>query len=59
MIAGAAGAAAIERTSVALPVPEVFEAEIVTLFVPAAAGVPEISPVATLFVRPEGRFEAP
>ena len=42
-----------------VPVPPALEAERVTLFVPALAGVPEINPVLGLFVNPAGRLLAP
>jgi hypothetical protein len=41
-------------TSVPLPVPVTFVAEIVTLFEPAVVGVPEITPVAVLTLNPAG-----
>ena len=43
------------RVSVALPIPPALVAESVTLDVPAAAGVPEISPVTVLTVSPAGK----
>ena len=44
------------RTRVAVPVPVVLVAEMVTLKVPAATlGVPEITPVLVLMERPLGR----
>ena len=50
------GAARRVRTSVAVPVPVVLAAEMVTLKVPAATlGVPEIAPVVVLMERPPGR----
>lgn len=49
----------IVKVSVAVPVPLAFVALIVTLYVPAAVGVPEIKPVFVLTVRPAGRPVAP
>ena len=42
------------KLSVALPVPELLDAEIVTVNVPVTDGIPEISPVAVLIVKPVG-----
>jgi hypothetical protein len=47
-------AAAMERVKVALPVPLLLAAQRVTVEVAAAVGVPEISPVVLLTVRPAG-----
>jgi hypothetical protein len=50
------GAALRVMTRVAVPVPVVLRAEMVTLKVPAATlGVPEMRPVAVLMERPPGR----
>ncbi len=50
------GAARRVRTRVAVPVPAVLVAEMVTLKVPAATlGFPEITPVVVLMARPPGR----
>jgi hypothetical protein len=46
-------------TSVAVPVPDPFVAEIDTLEVPAAIGVPVIAPVLVLRVSPAGNTAAP
>src|SRR4051812_23380724 len=43
------------RVRIALPVPPAFVAPIVTLLVPVAVGVPEITPVAEFTVSPAGR----
>jgi hypothetical protein len=59
VIAGGRGAAAIVNISVALPVPPLLVALRVTLDVPAAVGVPEISPVEALTAKPAGRPDAP
>jgi len=53
------GGGLIVKVSVAVPVPLAFVALIVTLYVPAAVGVPEIKPVFVLTVRPAGRPVAP
>lgn len=50
----AKGAAAIRNTRVALPVPPAFVAVRVTVVFPTVAGVPEISPVVELRMRPAG-----
>jgi hypothetical protein len=42
------------RVSVALPVPPALVALIVTLYVPAVVGVPEINPVLVLTLTPAG-----
>jgi hypothetical protein len=42
------------NVSVALPVPPALVALMVTLYVPAVVGVPEIDPVAGFTVKPEG-----
>src|SRR5438067_6158728 len=44
----------IVRVSVALPVPPAFVALMVTLYVPAVVGVPEINPVLVFTVKPAG-----
>ena len=44
----------IVKVSVALPVPPALVALIVTLYVPAVVGVPEIKPVLVLTLRPAG-----
>ncbi len=44
----------IVRVSVAVPVPPALVALMVTLYVPAVVGVPEISPVAVFTVKPAG-----
>jgi hypothetical protein len=41
-------------TKVAVPVPELFVAEIVTFEVPATVGVPVIAPVDVLTLNPRG-----
>ena len=46
-------------TSVAVPVPDPFVAEINTLKVPAAVGGPVIAPVDVLRLSPAGKFVAP
>ena len=48
-------AAATVMDSVALPVPVILVALTVTLVIPAAVGVPEITPDAVFTVRPVGR----
>ena len=47
------------NVSVALPVPPALVALMVTLYVPAVVGVPEISPVLVLTVKPAGSPVAP
>lgn len=47
------------KVSVALPVPPALVALIVTLYVPAVVGVPEISPVLVFTVKPAGNPVAP
>jgi hypothetical protein len=42
------------KVSVALPVPPALVALIVTVYVPAVVGVPEISPVVVFTVKPAG-----
>ena len=42
------------KVSVALPVPPALVALMVTLYVPAVVGVPEINPVLVFTVRPAG-----
>jgi hypothetical protein len=49
----------IVRVSVALPVPPALVALMVTLYVPAVVGVPEINPVAVFTVKPAGNPVAP
>jgi hypothetical protein len=49
----------IVRVSVALPVPVLFVALNVTVEVPAAIGVPEISPLVVFTDNPAGRPVAP
>ena len=44
----------IVKVSVALPVPPALLALIVTLYVPAVVGVPEISPLVVFTVKPAG-----
>ena len=44
----------IVKVSVALPVPPALVALIVTLYVPAVVGVPEIKPVLVFTLRPAG-----
>jgi hypothetical protein len=46
-------------TSIAVPVPDPFVAEIDTLEVPAAIGVPVIAPVLVLRLSPAGNTAAP
>jgi hypothetical protein len=55
----AGGATAIVTVRVALPVPPAFVALSVTVEVPAAVGVPEITPVAVFTIRPVGNPVAP
>ena len=45
----------IVKVSVALPVPPALVALIVTLYVPAVVGVPEITPVLVFTLKPVGR----
>jgi hypothetical protein len=45
----------IVKVNVALPVPPALVALIVTLYVPAVVGVPEIKPVLVFTVKPDGR----
>jgi hypothetical protein len=52
VITGFAGL--IVMTSVALPVPPALVALMVTLYVPAVVGVPEINPVLVFTVKPAG-----
>ena len=52
MITGAAGL--IVKVSVALPVPPALVALMVTVYVPAVVGVPEIKPVLVFTVKPAG-----
>jgi hypothetical protein len=47
-------AGSIVRVNEALPVPRSLLAPMVTVHVPAAAGVPEIKPVPVLIVNPPG-----
>jgi hypothetical protein len=49
----------IVKVSVALPVPPALVALMVTLYVPAVVGVPEINPVAVFTVKPAGNPVAP
>jgi hypothetical protein len=44
----------IVKVNVALPVPPALVALIVTLYVPAVVGVPEITPVVVFTLRPAG-----
>lgn len=55
VITGAAAAAETVSVRVAAPVPEPLVAVIETLKVPAAVGVPEITPVDVLTLRPAGK----
>ena len=48
------GGGLIVNVKVALPVPLLLVALMVTLYVPAVVGVPEINPVLVLTVKPEG-----
>ena len=59
VMTGAAPAAFTVRIKVALPVPPALVALMVTLLVPAAVGVPVISPVPVLMLKPAGRPVAP
>ena len=43
------------RVNVALPVPPALVALMVTLYVPAVVGVPEIKPVVVFTLKPAGR----
>ena len=52
---GDVGAGAIVIVNVAVPVPAVFVAEIVTVVVPAVVGVPESTPVVVFTVTPAGK----
>ena len=56
---GAAPAPLTVRVNEEVPVPPALEAWRVTLFVPAANGVPDISPSVVLTLSPEGRLLAP
>ena len=56
---GAPKAAFTVMFNVALPVPPALFAEIVTLLVPAALGVPVIAPVPVLMLKPAGKPVAP
>lgn len=56
---GGAGAAAILIARDCVPVPPAFVAEIVALNVPAALGVPEMSPLAVFTPSPGGKPLAP
>ena len=49
----------IVKVSVFVSVPPAFVAVIVTEYIPAAVGVPEISPVVVSTVKPEGSPVAP
>ena len=53
------GAKPMVILSVALPVPVTLVALIVTLYVPAVVGVPEINPVVVFTVNPAGSPVAP
>ena len=57
VMTGAAGL--IVSDKLVLPVPPAFVALMVTLGLPAAVGVPEMTPVEVLTVRPAGKFVAP
>ena len=59
MITGAATVLLIVKVSIAVPVPALLVALNVTDDAPAAAGVPEINPVAALIDRPAGNPLAP
>ena len=48
------GGGLIVKVNVALPVPPALVALIVTLYVPAVVGVPEINPVLVFTVKPAG-----
>ena len=48
----------IVKVSVWLPVPPALVALIVTVYVPAVVGVPEITPMLVLIDRPAGRLVA-
>ena len=52
MMTGAGGL--IVKVNVALPVPPALVALIVTVYVPAVVGVPEIRPVVVFTVKPAG-----
>ncbi len=58
MITGGAGGLMV-IVKVAVPVPPEFVALIVTVKVPEAVGVPEISPVEVFTVKPAGKPVAP
>ncbi len=58
MITGGAGGLMV-MVSVAVPVPPAFVALIVTVNVPAAVGVPEITPVEVFTANPAGNPLAP
>ena len=49
----------IVKVKVALPVPLLLVALMVTLYVPAVVGVPEINPVDVFTVKPAGNGAAP
>jgi hypothetical protein len=53
------GGVLIVITSVDVPVPPELVALMVTVYVPAVVGVPEINPVAVLTVKPGGKPLAP
>jgi hypothetical protein len=59
LMTGAAEAAFTVIANEALPVPPALVAEIVTLLVSAALGVPVIAPVPVLMLKPAGRPVAP
>ena len=52
------GAGLIVKVSVWLPVPPALVALMVTVYVPAVVGVPEIKPVLVFTDRPAGRLVA-
>ena len=53
------GGGLIVKVKVALPVPPELVALIVTLYVPAVVGVPEITPVVVFTLKPAGSPLAP
>jgi hypothetical protein len=53
------GGGLIVKVRVAVPVPLEFVVLMVTLYVPAVVGVPEIKPVLVLTLRPAGSVVAP
>jgi len=52
------GAGLMVKVKVALPVPPALVALMVTVYVPAVVGVPEITPVLVFTDRPAGRLVA-